>query len=297
MPTKRLRRAVARACALLIVAAAPASAVAQPPPLVGIVARESLKSSPATPWFPRNYAAYEPDAASVTALRSGVADVTFEAFFGAWCGDSRRQLPRFLKVVDGAGVKPDAVRLIALSDRPGEYKQSPDRSERARRVIRTPTVIVLRNGIELGRVVETPRRTFEADLELILRGAPPPPPYGAEAWVHDRFLDLSTDEFERALATADATVSALSDHGSLSHYAEHDLMKNGRAREAKAVLDLHLRLDPRSASAHALLAEALLALERHDDARTAARASLTLDSGNERARRVLAKLEPRPEAK
>lgn len=277
------------AMALLIPSIVGSETVAETRLPPGPVTREQLAASAG--WFATGYAAYAPDSAPIAAVRSAAAGpaIIIEAYFGVWCGDSRRQIPRFVKVLDAAGLPPQALRLVALSDRAGEYKQSPGRPERERRVFRTPTIIVFRNGKELGRIIETPYGSMEADLAAIVAGRPEPGRYGAEAWIHDSFIDLGAAEFDRALASADAVVSSLSAPDSLWHYAEHDLLKNDEPRAAKAVLELHLRLEPRSARGFALLGEANLALGDVEGARVAARAALAIDAGNDRARRVLLK--------
>lgn len=81
-----------------------------------------------------------------------------------------------------------------------------------------------------------------------------------------------------------------SDPDSLWHYAEYDLLKNGRVREAKAVLDLHLQLDPRSVVGHILMSEALAGLGREDEARQSIERALAIEPGNDRARRAAARL-------
>jgi cytochrome c-type biogenesis protein CcmH/NrfG len=94
----------------------------------------------------------------------------------------------------------------------------------------------------------------------------------------------------KALLSGGPEVLKRSDPDSLWHYAEFDLLKNGRAREAKAVLDLHLELNPRSVTGHVLMSEALLALGRKAEAMAAVERALAIEPGNDRARRAAAKV-------
>jgi predicted Zn-dependent protease len=171
-----------------------------------------------------------------------------------------------------------------------EFKQSPGHPEARRYVHRTPTIVIVRDGREIGRIVETPSLSLEADTLAILEGRGPAPKYGAEAWVHHLFTDLSAEDAIKALLSGGPEVAKRSDPDSLWHYAEFDLLKNGRAREAKAVLDLHLELNPRSATGHALMSDALLSLGRKAEARAAAERALALEPGNDRAQRAASKL-------
>ena len=257
------------------------------PMLVGPLTRPDLQTTPFSEWFSTRYASYKPDPVALAELRKGLAGVSIEAYFGTWCGDSRRQIPRLLRVLNDAGFDARRLTLTGLSDRPMEFKYAPDRAELKRRVHRTPTIVLVRGGRELGRIVENPEGSLEANLRGILRGEAKPPALGAEQRVHDLFLDTPRDSFETALHAARAEIVALQDPGSLWHYAEFDLLRNGHPAAAKAVLDLHLSLEPKSARGHALLAEALNELGRKSDALVAAEQALRLEPTNERATRLV----------
>jgi tetratricopeptide (TPR) repeat protein len=264
---------------------------AQGSSLVGPVTKADLRTAPFSEWFDGQYSRYQPPAAAVESLRPALAGVSIEAYFGVWCGDSKRQIPRLLRLLDLAGFDERNVTLIGLSDQPMRFKQAPANPEAKRQVHRTPTIVVVRAGTEIGRVVETPSTSLEADLLAILGGQPPKPKYGAEGWVHQLFLEVSSDDAIKALEAAGPEVRERGDAGSLWHYAEHDLLKNGKPREAKAVLDLHLRLNPESVIGHVLRAEALIALGQKADARDAVDRALSLDATNQRARRLQARLQ------
>ena len=282
-----MKSVIPMALALLTVTVADAQ---ERPILVGSVTRAEFKAPPYSEWFDGQYARYQPDAASLERLRPLLGGVSVEVYFGTWCGDSRRQVPRLVRLLDLAGFDSGHLGLIGLSDRLMEFKQSPGRPEAKRYIHRTPTIVLLREGREIGRIVETPAVTLEADLLAILEGRGPAPRYGAEAWVHALFTDLAPEEAMKAIRSGGPEVRKRGNPDSLWHYAEYDLLKNGRAREAKAVLDLHLELDPRSVVGHILMSEALVGLGREDEARQAIERALALEPGNDRARRAAAKL-------
>ncbi len=278
---------MALALALLTTIAAGAQ---ERPILVGSVTRAELKAPPYSEWFEAQYARYQPDAASVERLRPLLGSVSIEAYFATWCGDSRRQVPRLVRLLDLAAFDDRRLGLIGLSDRAMEFKQAPGHPEAKRYIHRTPTMVIVREGREIGRIVETPVVSLEADLLAILEGRGPTPKYGAEAWVQRLFTDLPPEEAMKMVASGGPEVRKRSDPDSLWHYAEYDLLKNGRVREAKAVLDLHLELEPRSVVGHILMSEALVGLGRRDEARQAIERALAIEPGNDRARRAAAKL-------
>jgi len=260
------------------------------PILVGSMSRADLKAPPYSEWFEGSYTRYQPDPAILERLRPLLGGVSVEAYFGTWCGDSRRQVPRLIRLLDLAGFDDRQLSLVGLSDRAMEFKQAPGHPEAKRYVHRTPTIVVVREGREIGRIVETPAASIESDLLAILEGRGPASKYGAEAWVHRLFTDLPSEEAMKALAAGGPEVLKRSDPDSLWHYAEYDLLKNGRAREAKAVLDLHLELNPRSVVGHVLMSDALVALGLREEAKRAIDRALAIEPGNDRARRAAAKL-------
>jgi tetratricopeptide (TPR) repeat protein len=291
MPFARTARLLSIASVVSWAGAPALDARAQESPiLVGRVGRADLETPPYSDWFDSQYSRYQPAAPVLESLRPRLAGVSVEAYFGTWCGDSRRQIPRLLRVLDLEAFDKQRLSLIALSDRPMQFKQAPGNPQATRRVHRTPTIVVLRDGVEAGRIVETPAVSLEADLLGILEGRGPEPKYGAEAWVHDLFTDLKPEEAIEALKAGGPEVLKRGDPGSLWHYAENDLLKNGRVAEAKAVLDLHLELNPQSVIGQILMSEALTALGRTAEALKAIERALVLEPDNDRAKRAAAKL-------
>ena len=108
-------------------------------------------------------------------IDNGVADliakvdsgVDITVFFGTWCPDSRRQVPRFFRVADRAGIAPESIRLYALD----RTKKSSDGLTDKYRIEKVPTFIFLKNGDEIGRITESPTTTIEGDMLAILAGS------------------------------------------------------------------------------------------------------------------------------
>lgn len=85
-------------------------------------------------------------------------------FLGTWCPDSKREVPRFLKTADLAGVPPESIKLYALD----RSKKSADGLTEKYQIERVPTFIFLKEGEEIGRIVERPRTSVEADMLMIM---------------------------------------------------------------------------------------------------------------------------------
>jgi thiol-disulfide isomerase/thioredoxin len=94
-------------------------------------------------------------------VKSGV-EVT--VFMGTWCGDSRREVPKFLRVADAAGIGTERITLYGLD----RTKRSGDGLTEQYHIERVPTFIFFRSGAEVGRITESPRVSMEADMLSIL---------------------------------------------------------------------------------------------------------------------------------
>jgi len=259
------------------------------PMLVGTVRVADLRREPFSRWFDDGYQGYEARPAALAQIAAAVqADSTLaiEVFFGTWCGDSRRELPRLMRILDDAGLPASRVALYALSDNPGVFKMTPGGREHELFVHRTPTIALLRDGVELGRIVEKPATTVEEDLAAILAGSPAPVPYGAESALHLRYR---TGDLAPIKAPSHEFLQAMEDLGdseSLWHYAQYDLLLNGRPADAADLLRLFLTLHPESALGYRLLAQAESELGNSGAALFAVRRALALDPENRAARRL-----------
>jgi thiol-disulfide isomerase/thioredoxin len=139
------------------------------PMLLGKQSRQALLQSPFAEWFSANYQSYVVDSFTCSFIKPLLADKRLTIFMGTWCGDSRREVPRLLKMLDCCGFPMDQLQLIMVSNHSDMYKKSPGREEAGRNIIRVPTLIVESNGQEVGRLVEYPVLTLEKDLLAILR--------------------------------------------------------------------------------------------------------------------------------
>lgn len=123
------------------------------------------------PEWRKGFEDYQPDPASLERLRSLSrqlrGDLQVDVVIGTWCGDSRREVPRFIKIQRTLGKD----RLPATIWGVDRTKTSPAESVQGREIERVPTFIVKHKGREIGRIVETPEVSVEADLAEILSRA------------------------------------------------------------------------------------------------------------------------------
>jgi len=129
---------------------------------IGRISREQLDLA-----FQGEYDTVRIQTEFVEMIRQTNSGVQVLVFLGTWCGDSKREVPRFLRIVDAAGISMDRISLYALD----RNKASPEGVEARYGIERVPTFIFLKKESEIGRIVETPRTTLEGDILTILAAA------------------------------------------------------------------------------------------------------------------------------
>jgi thiol-disulfide isomerase/thioredoxin len=113
---------------------------------------------------------YQPEPGAVAAIRASAAEAKVTLLYGTWCPDSKNYIPRLIKALRAAGNDKIQVKLIGIDN---QFREPADAIQ-PRRITNVPTVIVERDGREIGRIVETPAaKTMEEDLAAILSGKPP----------------------------------------------------------------------------------------------------------------------------
>lgn len=134
--------------------------------LLGQITRDALLKTPYSEWFQKEYDAYSVQKITVPAQKLSKTEIII--FMGTWCGDTRREVPRFLKILDSLRFPPENLRIICLDNSEGNYKQSPQHEEAGLGIHRVPTIIVRENKQETGRITESPVVSLEQDLLNIL---------------------------------------------------------------------------------------------------------------------------------
>lgn len=125
-----------------------------------------LSDQTAYPWFTSGSEAYQPDKTVLVSLKKALpADATITVFGGTWCSDTQNLLPKFYKILTEAGIDKKQVTLYFLD----EKKTSPEGTEKQFNIVSVPTFIVMQNGKEMGRIVESVQKNIETDLLNLLQ--------------------------------------------------------------------------------------------------------------------------------
>ena len=131
----------------------------------GFMTRGDLANDSAFAWYAQNQKGYVPQAAALQALKASKDSINIIAFGGTWCGDTKNILPKFFALTDAAGFSPDRITLLGVD----HSKKTIQHLSEAFGITNVPTIIVLKNGREIGRVVEYGKSgMFDKDLGEIL---------------------------------------------------------------------------------------------------------------------------------
>jgi len=109
-------------------------------------------------------AQYRPAPEAIKALSEQLSACRLLVFLGTWCEDSHRMIPQLYRVLGDVHYPPEKITLYAVD----REKKAGNGEEQVYHITNVPTVIVLRNGTEAGRITEIVDQSVEADLLKIL---------------------------------------------------------------------------------------------------------------------------------
>ncbi len=133
--------------------------------LIGLCNKQGFLETPFTSWFKTEYDAYQPDINIIKQLKPYADKYKTTIIMGTWCSDSRREIPRFLKIMDYAGYSPKTIKIICVDSK----MQTTDTDLTIYKIEKIPTIIISDYTKELGRITETPTKKLESDLLNILQ--------------------------------------------------------------------------------------------------------------------------------
>lgn len=136
-----------------------------PDMLIGEVVKEDFMKEPYISWFEVNYEEYEVDTSVLKKLKKDIKKTKITVFLGTWCGDTRREVPRFIRILDELNFDHKHVEFIALD----RSKAAPGYKPQDFDVQYVPTFIFFKNGKECGRIIESPSESLEMDMANILK--------------------------------------------------------------------------------------------------------------------------------
>ena len=93
-------------------------------------------------------------------IKESDLEITMTIVMGTWCSDSRREVPRFYKILDLIEFPSNSIDLISVN----REKTVPDGDISELEILFVPTFIFYREETEIGRIIEIPEKTLEKDF-------------------------------------------------------------------------------------------------------------------------------------
>lgn len=134
--------------------------------LTGKITKEDLMQPPHVVWFDPMYRSYKPDPEQLEIIKKNINDYKIRAVMGTWCVDSKREIPKFFKLLELSHFDMKNLDLEGVT----RAKELPGDEHTALDVHRVPTIIFYKDGKEVGRFVEYPQEEFENDIAKIVSG-------------------------------------------------------------------------------------------------------------------------------
>ena len=136
--------------------------------ILGYFKPVQLTRPPYSSWYFKGYDDYQFKTEALNKLLDlGTDGISIKVVMGIWCPDSRREVPRFMKIIDTWHFPAEKLVFIGVDD----AKQSPIGEYSSLNIQRVPTFIFYKNNIEAGRIIENPVTSLEQDMVNILTGA------------------------------------------------------------------------------------------------------------------------------
>lgn len=132
----------------------------------GLLTFADLNGEPTFGWMKTGSDAYAPEEKYIAALRKSLKEYTIIAFLGTWCDDSHNLIPKLEKVLSASGFPPNQLTMYGID----REKKSKTGEEKKYDIKFAPTILLLKNGKEAGRITETVQKSVEADMAAIVEG-------------------------------------------------------------------------------------------------------------------------------
>jgi thiol-disulfide isomerase/thioredoxin len=133
--------------------------------LLGYFNLNRLEQEPYSTWYIKGFEDYQPDTDAINKLLEiNKDDLKIKIILGTWCPDSRREVPRFMRILDIWKFPVAMLTFIGVDN----AKLSPVGEFDKLDIQRVPTFIIYKNNIEAGRIIENPTTSLEQDMVNIL---------------------------------------------------------------------------------------------------------------------------------
>lgn len=123
-----------------------------------------IVQEPEFKWLQERSAGYRPAKEPMEVLKTALGEYTMVVVMGTWCSDTKDMLPKLYKVLKDAQYPLGQLTMFGLD----HAKKGRNNEEETYAIETIPTIILQRDGKEIGRIAETVKKSVEADLVEII---------------------------------------------------------------------------------------------------------------------------------
>jgi hypothetical protein len=132
----------------------------------GIISEEILRNEASFQWMNVNLSGYQPDSLAYKLLAKHKDSLHMLIFLGTWCEDSQQIIPKLFSLLHKTTIPKESISLLGVD----RQKKTLGYLSESFQISRVPTIIILKNGIERGRIIEYGKYgNIEKDLRDILQ--------------------------------------------------------------------------------------------------------------------------------
>lgn len=259
--------------------------------LAGHCSVNILETNPYKEWFDHSFNSYVVDSSLVRQAEPYLKNKVIEIFLGSWCGDSKREVPHMIKILQAVNFDTANLKLIFVDNSTKTYKQSPQHEEQGKNIHHVPTFIIYENKKELGRIIENPVISLEKDLLAIVTKQAYIPGYRAIAYWQQHVSQRKKTFSDSALAALATTLKPLCQSmGEFNAYG-YVLLAQKNYTEAINIFKLNTFIYPLNAGTFDSLGEAYLTVGNKSKAQKNYKKVLELKPGDENAIKMLKEIQ------
>ena len=115
-------------------------------------------------WFVLGVNAYKPNEEIVERIKPIIGHYRLVIFGGTWCSDTQLLLPQLYKILKAVGFDMNAIEMYGVN----RAKESLNLEHKFYNIINVPTIIVMHQYREVGRIIESVHTSIEEDLLAII---------------------------------------------------------------------------------------------------------------------------------
>jgi len=128
----------------------------------GLINKYTLINETSFTWYSENQKNYKPSTEMLNGFEASKLSINFIIFGGTWCDDTQFILPKFFKLQELSGMPDSCMSFFGVN----REKKTMENISAAFNITNVPTIIVMKSGKEIGRVVEY-GKSGEWDKELL----------------------------------------------------------------------------------------------------------------------------------